>query len=106
MRIVQNIYLDKLIRKLKRPSFWLQSYYGNLIRKKFKTTKYFFNNLNYEDYSWPEKICSMRNNHTIEIGTHPGINELWRVNESTNIKTLSKLINVSKFHSKINWEMI
>ena len=48
----------------------------------------------------------MRNDHTIEIGTHPGINELWRVNESINIKNLSNLINESKCHSKINWEMI
>ncbi len=106
MRIVQNIYLDKFIRKVIRPSFWLQSYYGNVIKNKFKTTKYFFNNLNYEDFSWPEKICSMRNSDTIEIGTHPGINERWRVNESVNIIKLSNLINASEFHSKINWKKI
>ena len=106
MRFVQNIYLDKFLRKVRRPSFWLQNYYGNVIRNKFKTTKYFFNNLNYEDYSWPEKICSMRNPDTIEIGTHPGIHEDWRVNESINITKLSNLINSCKFHSKINWEMI
>ena len=106
MRIVQNIYMDKLIRKIKRPSYWLQNYYGKSIRKNFKTTKYFFNNLNPEDFSWPEKICSIRKYDTIEIGTHPGINERWRVNESINIVKLSKLINKSKFHSKINWEMI
>ena len=106
MRIVQNIYLDKFIRKVIRPSFWLQSYYGNVIKNKFKTTKYFFNNLNYEDFSWPEKICSLRKSDTIEIGTHPGIKERWRVNESINITNLSNLINASKFHSKINWKTI
>ena len=106
MRVVQNIYLDKFLIKVKRPSFWLRSYYGNVIRNKFKTTKYFFNNLNYADYSWPEKICSIRKPDTIEIGTHPGINERWRVNESINIIKLSNLINASKLHTKINWEMV
>ena len=106
MRMVQNIYLDKFITKLKRPSFCLRTFYGNFIRNKFNTTKYFFNNLNYEDFSWPEKICSMRNNDTIEIGTHPGKDEKWRINESINIKKLSNLINKSNFHSKINWEII
>ena len=48
----------------------------------------------------------MRKSDTIEVGTHPGTNEGWRVNESINITKLSNLINANKFHSKINWKMI
>ena len=104
MRYIQNIYVDKFIRKIRRPSFWLRNYYGKEIRRNFETTKYFFNNLNYEDFTWPEKICKMKNSNTIEIGTHPGINEKWRVNETINITKLSNLIDSSRFHTKINWK--
>ena len=106
MRYTQNIYIENFLRKIKRPSYWLKNYFGRNIKKEFKTTDFFFNNRNYKDTTWPQKICEFKSNHIIEIGTHPGNFEEWRRNESFNIENLSNLINRSKFHSKINWNDI
>ncbi|WP_262148706.1 ChbG/HpnK family deacetylase [Chryseobacterium foetidum] len=79
------------------------------LKKKFLSTDYFYMPTNSFDVDWGKEILkiisSLDNEHTLEIGVHPGYNDKWRLREYKDIILFSNLIKESS-NRLITWNDI
>jgi chitin disaccharide deacetylase len=103
-RKVQDIYLQK---RISMPNNILNSLFDIQIKGQFKTTDHFYMPATRMDQNWVEplieKIQDMDDDKILEIGVHPGGNELWRKNEYHDILNFSREISQSTKHRIITW---
>jgi predicted glycoside hydrolase/deacetylase ChbG (UPF0249 family) len=104
VRKVQDIFL-------KKGSPRLQDILNHLldlrIKRHFKTTDHFYMPATRSDRNWSEPIMERLHNQDddkiLEIGVHPGDNELWRKFEYQDILNFSSLIRQTSKHRIISW---
>lgn len=100
VRNYQNIFLKN---KFLSPTFWLGPLFKKNINKYFKTTNFFFMNLNKNDFNWPKNLFKLNIFGSLEIGVHPGSKENWRIKEFESCLIISEIMKKNKKYNLINW---
>ena len=103
VRNIQDLYLK---RPLKSPTYWLGPLWRKELMKSFTTTDHFYMCASEGGDNWPQAlVAKLPSTGTLEVGVHPGYNELWRAKEHQAIQDFSNLARANG-HQLITWDDI
>lgn len=107
VRGVQNIFVHPTTLSLSKV---LNGTFRFYISHNFVSTDFFYMPANSFDVAWSNSLLKKLNyskyrNRTIEIGVHPGFQEVWRANELHDVEIFSSLVKQTS-HKLINWNQI
>jgi predicted glycoside hydrolase/deacetylase ChbG (UPF0249 family) len=79
VRSVQNVFSRRLNWNV---TSWMGSYWGRAIRKRWRTTEFFYMISAFEKSDWWNRMDGLfAGPGTMEVGFHPGTLEPWRFHE-------------------------
>ena len=96
---MQNVYLR---RPLRSPTYWFGGVWRQRLRNAFSTTEYFYMSASAGDGDWPGKLLSVVDGDSLEVGVHPGTEEVWRDRERCAIVEFSGHARKAG-HALIGW---